>query len=141
MESHPVNIVISDELGLVQFDRVHQWLTTSYWSPGISRQKVERAAANSSLVIGAYVDEIQVGYMRVISDRTTFGWICDVFVDDMFRGNGIGRSMVRYALEHPEHQGFRRWALATKDAHYVYSACGFVPLPMPERWMAFLPGH
>jgi len=130
---------LSEDLNRIQFDRVHHWLTNSYWSPGIARSKVEKAAANSALVVSAFLDGVQVGYLRVISDRTTFAWICDVYVDQGARGAGIGKAMVRYALEHPEFQGLRRWALATKDAHGVYEACGFIPLPMPERWMAFLP--
>ena len=73
--------------------------------------------------------------MRVISDRTTFAWLADVYVDAPHRGKGIGKAMVRYALDHSEHQGLRRWVLATKDAHGVYEECGFEPIPNPERWM------
>ena len=55
------------------------------------------------------------------------------------RGKGLARAMVRSALEHPEHQGLRRWALATRDAHGVYQAVGFEPLPSPDRWMYYAP--
>jgi hypothetical protein len=38
-------------------------------------------------------------------------------------------------LSHPELQGFRRWVLATKDAHELYRKFGFIDLHRPERWM------
>ncbi|MBC8064214.1 MAG: GNAT family N-acetyltransferase [Chlorobia bacterium] len=117
------------------FDRVHPWLASSYWSPGIARDRVERAAENSSLVINAFLDAKQVGYCRVVSDRTTFAYLCDVFVDDDARGQGVAQAMVELALAHPEHQNLRRWLLATHDAHSLYAKFGFELLPNPERWM------
>ena len=137
---------IEDDRSRIDFSRVHSWLTTSYWSPGITQEKVQRAAEGSSLVIGAYLRNgmedgrsVQVGYMRVISDQATFAWICDVFVDEAHRGHKIASAMVSFALAHPEHQGLRRWALATRDAHPVYAGVGFIPLPEPARWMIHFP--
>ena len=130
---------IAEGLERVDFERVHGWLTNTYWSPGVSREKVERAARNSSLVVSAHDGSGQTGYLRVVSDRATFAWICDVYVDESHRGRGIARSMVRYALAHQEHQGLRRWLLATADAHGVYAACGFKPIDNPERWMFLRP--
>lgn len=130
---------IDDSLERVDFARVHGWLTATYWSPGIAREKVERAARGSSLVVGVYKEGAQVGYLRVVSDKATFAWVCDVFVDEAHRGQGVARAMVRFALDHPEHQGLRRWLLATQDAHGVYQGVGFGPLPMPERYLTLRP--
>jgi GNAT superfamily N-acetyltransferase len=132
-------VELKEGLECVDFERVHQWLTTSYWSPGISLEKVRRAAAGTSLVVSAFVDDRQVGYMRVISDRATFAWIADVYVDELQRGKGIAKGMIEFALQHPEHQGLRRWVLATRDAHAVYESCGFGPLWEPHRWMIHFP--
>jgi GNAT superfamily N-acetyltransferase len=123
----------------LDFDRIHIWLRAAYWSPDVPRDKVERAAQHSSLVIGAYRASAQVGYMRVVSDRTTFAYLCDVYVDEAHRGQGIAKAMVRFALSHPEHQGLRRWLLATRDAQPVYAGVGFQALPLPERWMLHVP--
>ena len=120
----------------LQFDRVHGWLTNSYWCPGIPLERVERAAKGTTMVVAVYKDEEQVAYMRVISDKTTFAWVCDVFVAEEHRKKGIAHAMVQFALDHPEFQGLRRWLLATKDAHDIYESCGFIPLPNPERWMS-----
>jgi len=117
------------------FQTVHAWLTTTYWSPGVTRETVERAAAYSSIIVNAYEGDQQIGYCRIVSDRTTFAWVCDVYVVEEHRGNGYARAMVNAAMEDPEHQGLRRWLLATKDAHGVYEQIGFEPLVEPARWM------
>jgi GNAT superfamily N-acetyltransferase len=129
---------IDDALARIDFARVHSWLETTYWSPGIPRARVERAAAGSSLVIGAYQRDQQVAYCRVVSDRATFAWLADVFVDPNHRSRGLAKAMVQFALAHPDHQGLRRWVLATADAHPIYAACGFQPLFEPEKWMVRL---
>ena len=116
------------------FDVVHVWLATCYWSPGVSRETVVRAAENSSLVMNAYIYNKQVGYCRAISDAATFAWIADVFVDPNHRGTGIAKHMISAMLGDPNHQGLRRWALATKDASSLYAQFGFEPVD-PGRWM------
>ena len=83
----------------LNFAQIHAWLRETYWSPDVEREKVERAAQFSSLVIGAYNHQnTQVGYLRVISDQATFAYICDVYVDAAHRGKGIARAMVDFAL-------------------------------------------
>jgi GNAT superfamily N-acetyltransferase len=127
---------LSYELARVDFARVTEWLSGSYWSPGIERTEVERGARHSSLVVGAYTASgEQVGYARVASDRTRVGFFMDVFVDTAHRKRGIGRAMVRFAMEHPEYRPVYIWLLATDDAHGVYAALGFAPHPHPERMM------
>jgi GNAT superfamily N-acetyltransferase len=130
---------IDEDVSRVDIPRIHSWLTTSYWSPGISIDTVIRGVRGSSLVVGAYRDHEQVGILRVISDKATFAWVADVFVAENHRQRGLAKAMLRFALEHPEHQGLRRWVLATKDAHDVYATVGFIPLPYPERFMLFKP--
>ena len=127
-------IALSDDKALLQVDRVHGWLAGSYWSPGISRDLVERAIAGSHC-LGAYRDGVQVGYARTITDHATFAWIADVFIDESCRGEGLGRRMVQWFLDLPSFDGMRRVALGTLDAHGVYEALGFHPLLRPERFM------
>lgn len=127
-------IELSDDKALLQVDRVHGWLAGSYWSPGISRDLIERAIAGSHC-LGAYRDGVQVGYARTITDHATFAWIADVFIDESCRGEGLGRRMVQWFLDLPSFDGMRRVALGTLDAHGVYEALGFHPLLRPERFM------
>jgi len=137
---------LDDDSARIDFAVVHAWLAETYWSPGISREKVERGAANSALVVGAYYKDpnseaapVQVGFMRVISDTTRFAYVCDVFVDPAHRGRRIAKAMVKFAVDHPSLHEISRWLLATRDAHEVYQAVGFGPLPEPARWMQYLP--
>lgn len=124
----------SDDPARFDLARVHGWLASSYWSPGIARETVERAVAGSH-ALGAYQGDEQVGFARMITDRATFAWLADVWVDASVRGRGIGRAMVGWFLEHPDYRDLRRIGLVTADAHGVYAALGFHPLVRPDRYM------
>ena len=70
-----------------------------------------------------------------MTDYATFAWVADVFMLPEHRGQGLSKWLMEVILAHPELQGFRRWVLATKDAHSLYARFGFIPLHRPERWM------
>jgi GNAT superfamily N-acetyltransferase len=125
---------LSDDKARLDVARVHGWLASSYWSPGIARELVERAIAGSHC-LGAYRDGEQIGFARMITDHATFAWLADVWIDEGARGQGIGRAMVRWFLDHPAFAGIRRIGLVTRDAHGVYAAEGFTPLLRPDRYM------
>jgi GNAT superfamily N-acetyltransferase len=127
-------IDLDDDKGRIDVARVHGWLASSYWSPGIAREVVERAIAGSHC-LGAYRDGEMIGYARAITDHATFAWIADVWVEESERGKGLGRRMVAWFIEHPQFQGIRRIALTTADAHEVYAVLGFAPLLRPGRYM------
>lgn len=101
---------------------------------GRSIEKVQRSIDNS-LAFGLYRDEKQIGFARVVTDYATFVWLADVFVLDEFRGRGLAKWLVEVIVSHPQLQGFRRWVLATKDAHELYRRYGFAPLEDAGRWM------
>ena len=131
---------ISADPDRVDAARVHHWLSTdSYWAVGRPREKQDRAIAGS-LNFGVYdlTSGDQVAYARVVTDRTTFAWLCDVYVDRAVRGKGIGTALVGAVREHLRECGLRRVLLATHDAHGVYAKLGFAPLTRPEEWMALL---
>ena len=114
---------------------IHDFISNqSYWAQGRTVETVQRALDNS-LNFGIYKTDQQVGFGRVVTDYATFAWIADVFVLPEFRGRGLSKWLVEVMLEHPQLQGFRRWVLATKDAHSLYARFGFIELHRPERWM------
>ena len=111
---------------------VHAFLTRSYWSPGVARDVIERAIANS-LAFGLLApDGAQAGFARAVTDRATYAYLADVYVLEEHRGRGLGVWLVRTVMEHPDLQGLRRWALATADAHGLYARFGFGPPRRPE---------
>ncbi|WP_375397400.1 GNAT family N-acetyltransferase [uncultured Sphingomonas sp.] len=127
-------IDLDDDRARLDVARVHCWLASSYWSPGIERTTVEKAIAGSHC-LGAYDSCEQVGFARMITDRATFAWLADVWVEDGMRGQGLGRRMVGWFVERPDYRDIRRMALVTADAHGVYAALGFHPLLRPARFM------
>ncbi|WP_030783062.1 GNAT family N-acetyltransferase [Streptomyces sp. NRRL S-920] len=128
---------ISADPARIDADRVHRWLSTdAYWALGRSRAKQDAAIAGS-LNFGAYEGSSgeQVAYARVVTDRATFAWLCDVYVSPAARGTGLGTALVEAVRAHLEPFGLRRVLLATADAHGVYEKVGFTSLEVPERWM------
>lgn len=119
----------------MKLDDVHAMLAATYWSPRIKREIVAKAMANS-VVVGAFDTATgrQVGYARVVTDRATFAWLCDVIVDERHRGHGLSKRMLAALDAIPELQKLRRWCLATRDAHGVYAKIGYVPV-VPGAWM------
>lgn len=118
----------------LQLDMIHAYVAQTYWARGIPRETMARAIANS-ICVGAYRDGTQVGFARVVTDRATFAYLADVFVLAEDGGNGLAKAMVQALHDHPELQDLRRWMLATRDAHGVYGALGWQPLPEPELFM------
>lgn len=133
---HPGGFVADDDPARLDLDVIHGFLRTAYWSPGVPRDVVARAVANS-LTLGLYVagDGSQVGFARAVTDRATFAWIADVFVLPEYRGHGLGRFVVSTLLDHPDLQGLRRVLLATADAHELYRSYGFKDLEDPSRFL------
>ncbi|MFE9257703.1 GNAT family N-acetyltransferase [Streptomyces sp. NPDC006879] len=133
----PVGYEISSEPSRLDGARIHRWLSEdSYWALGRSRQKQDLAIANS-LNFGVYdeVSGVQVGYARVVTDHTTFAWLCDVYIEPAVRGKGVGTALVAAVRDHLAPFGLRRTLLATADAHEVYARIGFAPMQAPEKWM------
>jgi GNAT superfamily N-acetyltransferase len=131
---------ISADAGRIDAGRVHRWLSgDAYWALGRTREKQDRAI-EGSLNFGVYDTATgeQVAYARVVTDRATFAWLCDVYVDPGVRGKGIGTAMVTAVREHLRQYGLKRLMLATHDAHGVYEKIGFAPLDHPEHWMALV---
>jgi GNAT superfamily N-acetyltransferase len=124
-----------DDKGRLNLNLLEAWLSNTYWSPRIKRWEIQKGAENSTLVVGCYSGPEQVGYMRLVSDKTRFGYIMDVYVDELHRKKGIAQNMIHFAMDHPELKDVYQWVLATQDAHLVYEKLGFKPLSNPERWM------
>jgi len=130
------NITIVTGFKNMDFVKVTEMLSKAYWSLGIGMEEVKRGAENSALVIGAFTEnQIQVGYSRVISDKTRFAYILDVIVDENYRKKGIGQKMIKAIMEDCELKDVYQWLLITKDAHGVYNKVGFKPVSRPLDWM------
>jgi GNAT superfamily N-acetyltransferase len=121
------NFRVTTDVAQMDIDAIHAYLTRSYWAEGISKELMARAMAGS-LNFGLLDGARQIGFARVITDRATFAYLCDVYVLEEYQGRGLGTWMMQELMTHPELQGLRRFGLVTRDAHGLYEKCGFSAL-------------
>ncbi|HMS55269.1 MAG TPA: GNAT family N-acetyltransferase [Fimbriimonadaceae bacterium] len=114
-------------------EKVYAWLSNAYWAKTRSTATIEKSF-QSSLCFSAWIEETMVGFARVVTDRTTFAWLCDVIVCPEHRGQGIGKELVARIMEDPELLTVR-WMLGTRDAHSLYARFGFENSVEPDRFM------
>lgn len=126
--------LLSTDPAKVDIEQVGTWLNATYWAKGMPLDLVKRAAENS-LCFSIYKDKTQVGFARVVTDLSTYGYLTDVVIDEAERGKGHSKWLVTAILAHPDLQGFRRMALMTWDAQSLYAQFGFGPLEDPTRYM------
>lgn len=141
-EVYKNNFFISTDKLKIDVDVVHHYLSNeSYWAKNISLElikiSIENAVCFSMYKINEQTKAIeqQIGFARVITDCATFGYLADVFIANEYRGKGLSKWLMQTILAHPQLQGFRRWLLATLDAHGLYAQFGFKPIENPERYM------
>ncbi len=126
---------ITTERAAIDVARVHLYLSEeSYWARGVSYDTVARSI-DHSLCFAGRIDGDMVAFARVITDRATFAWICDVFVLEGHRGKGYSKALVAAIQAHPDLQDLRRTMLGTADAKGLYAQFGFTPLKRPQNLM------
>lgn len=130
------NVEITTDPARIDVGLVHQFLSESaYWALGRPRETVERSIRNS-LCFSVLVDDEQVGFARVVSDRAVFAYLMDVFILPAWRGRGLSKRLMQAILDHPELQGLKLFLLRTSDAHGLYTQFGFEPIDRPEDLLA-----
>lgn len=135
MEIEENGFVFSDDKNKIDPIAIHHYLSTqSYWAKDIPIEIVKTSIENS-LCFGIYKDSKQIGFARWITDKATFGYLADVYVDEAYRGQGLSKKLMSLMLFHKDLQGLRRYMLATLDAHGLYAQFGFKAVEHPERIM------
>jgi GNAT superfamily N-acetyltransferase len=132
---------VSTDHALLDREAVYAYLRDeAYWSKGLPREVFDRSVDGSicfaALRRGGSGAHQLVGFARVVTDRATFAWLCDVFVLPAHRGKGVSRLLMAAVVAHPDLGGLRNFLLATRDAHGLYEKFGFRSLAEPQRWMA-----
>lgn len=125
---------ISTDRERLDVGMITAFLSNSYWAQGREKTLVETSIRHS-LCFGAYLDNEQVGFARVITDYAVFGYVADVFVLEPYRKRGYARELLQAIVDHPELQALRLVMLATRDAHGLYEQFGFELLPGSDRVM------
>jgi GNAT superfamily N-acetyltransferase len=126
--------LVSDDKARLQLNVIHGYLTTCYWSTGISRELVA-TAINNSMCFGLYLNNRQIGFARVITDKATFAYLADVFVLPEYGNRGLGTALIDFIMQHSNLQGLRRFMLCTLDAHGLYKKFAFTDIDSPQSMM------
>jgi GNAT superfamily N-acetyltransferase len=123
--------VISDEKAKLQVETILSFLARSYWADK-RVEAVVRRSIETSHCYGVYDGEKQIGFARVVTDYATVYYLCDVYVDEDYRGQGIGKRLVDAIVNSVELRGLSG-LLGTRDAHGLYEQYGFAR--EPEKMM------
>jgi GNAT superfamily N-acetyltransferase len=128
------NFVVSTDPARLDVDAIHAYLSRSYWAEGRSKEVVARSLEHS-LNFGLYDGEKQIGLARVVTDYTLFAYLCDVYVLEEYRGQGLSKWLLGCMLAYPGLTSIRFWSLKTRDAHGLYRQFGFTDIAQPGRYM------
>jgi GNAT superfamily N-acetyltransferase len=138
MEIEDHGFIFSDDPQKLDPVRIHHYLSTqSYWAQNVPLEVVKRSIGNS-LCFGVYKDSIQIGFARWITDKATFAYLADVYIEEIYRGQGLSKKLLSLMLFLKDLQGLRRYMLATQDAHGLYEQFGFKSIEHPDRLMAIV---
>ncbi|WP_017416057.1 GNAT family N-acetyltransferase [Clostridium tunisiense] len=125
---------VTTDKGKINIDTLYNSLHRLYWATNRSKETIVKSIENS-LCFSMFKGDKQIGFARVITDYATFAYLCDVYIDEDYRGNGLGIWLLECILNYPDLLELRKWLLATKDAHELYRKFGFSELATPERYM------
>jgi GNAT superfamily N-acetyltransferase len=123
MEWRRGEYTITDDRSLADIDFIHTSLNTTYWAENRPREIVEKSI-NHSVLLSMFHEGEQIGFTRIVSDFSTFSWICDVFIHPDHRGAGLGGWLMECTMDHPI-MDVTLQLLATRDAHELYEKFGF----------------
>jgi GNAT superfamily N-acetyltransferase len=126
--------LLSTDKSRLDHEAIARFLSRAYWASRRPHEVIERSIEHS-LCFGMYAGDRQIGFARVVSDFSVFAYLCDVFIDEQYRGGGLGKWLVAGIMAHPDLQGLDRWTLATRDAHGLYRQLGWMELGSPHIWM------
>jgi len=115
---------ISNNKLLLSFDKICELLSNSYWANRRPKEIIVKSIDNS-ICYGVYCDDEQIGFGRIVTDYATSYYICDVILDEKYRGKGLGKKLVECMVEFEDLYKCTG-ILATKDAHGLYQQYGFI---------------
>ena len=120
-----MNYRIVDSFDKMKLEDIVRLLRMTYWADKRPIEIIEKSVRNSSCY-GLYLEDSDklAGFARVISDRATAYYLCDVIIDTEHQHKGLGTALVSYISSLPEFSGLRGF-LITRNAHGLYRKFGF----------------
>lgn len=127
-------ISVSTDKTKLNIPFIQDFLKDVYWAAGRTIDEVE-TTIDSSFCFGIYLNEVQIGFARVITDYVVFAYLMDVFIAEEHRGKGYSTVLIGAMMNEPVLKNIKIWRLATSDAHFLYEKFGFKALAHPEKMM------
>lgn len=127
-------IYVSTDKQKLNVPFIQNFLKDIYWTAGRTSDEVQRTI-DASVCFGIYLNDVQIGFGRVITDYVVFAYMMDVFIAEEHRGKGYSSILISAMIEEPSLKAVKIWRLATRDAHFLYEKFGFKELAFPERMM------
>jgi len=128
------DLIISDDKTKLDIELIHKFLSTSYWAKGRTIEEVKKSIEHS-ICFGVYKDSKQIGFARIVTDYTLIAYLMDVFILEEHRGKGFSKLLLKKIFEDDRFKSIKKWMLATKDAHTLYTQFGFEKIKNPDRLM------
>ena len=126
--------LISTDKHKLDIAKIHRYLSEmSYWAKGRTLAQIQ-TQIDQSMCFGVYLNNEQVGFARVLSDKVTLAYLADVFILPDHQGKGLGKRLVAAVLEHEDFNDVQ-WLLKTQDAQKLYEKYGFRQLAASHRFM------
>jgi GNAT superfamily N-acetyltransferase len=127
-------IQVSTDKDKLDVPFIQNFLKDIYWTAGRTIEEVQRTI-DASICFGIYLDDVQIGFGRVITDHVVFAYLMDIFISEEHRGKGYSSILIDAMMKEPQLQEVKIWRLATTDAHFLYEKFGFKALAHPEKMM------
>ena len=127
-------ITISTDKTKLDVPFIQDFLKDIYWAAGRTIDEVQ-TTIDSSFCFGIYLNEVQIGFARVVTDYVVFGYLMDVFIAEEHRRKGYSSILISAMMNEPVLKNIKIWRLATSDAHFLYEKFGFSALAHPEKMM------
>jgi hypothetical protein len=110
--------LVSDDKSIIDLNAVYSLISTSDLASNRTKDSIAKSVINS-LSFGVYHNGVQIGFARVVTDKTVFSWVSDVVVEKTYFHNGIDQWLMECILDHPEIKN-TEFVLATTDARISY---------------------
>lgn len=107
-------------------EEIKTLLSQSYWANKRSLEVIKKSIEQSLCyaIFDAETD-VMIAFARVITDYATMYYLCDVIVDEKYRGKGLGKMLVNRITSEDDRLKGQYGVLLTSDAQGLYSQFGF----------------
>jgi N-acetylglutamate synthase-like GNAT family acetyltransferase len=132
-----MSFVISTDKDKLDIKKIHEYISKeSYWGIGRTVDEVKTTIEHSFCFAIYNKHGEQMGFSRVVTDQILFAYLMDVIIFTEYQGNGYGKHLVDFMMNHELIKKVKTVALKTKDAHSLYERHGFKKIGNSDFWMS-----